>query len=213
MRYQHLELLGLLFIFEALRVEKRRREEEKLVDARRINIIVAMVSVLVAGLNYFYQYTHPISAIQLLTEMQKQSSPISTIGHNGKPTVVDFWAPWCENCKAEAPTLFQIESEYRDRVNFVMINGDEVSSWDLVERFRVDAIPHLALVSSEGDVETALIGIIPAKVLRSDLDIMVLNAMMQSDGNIDPKDKAKFQLPFVGFDAFKSHPEDRRLEF
>lgn len=194
-------------------MEKRRQEEEKLTDAKRVNIIVALVSALIAGLNYLYQYTHPISAIQLLSEMQKQSSPISTIGRNGKPTVVDFWAPWCENCKAEAATLFQIESEYRDRVNFVMINGDDAASWDLVERFRVDAIPHLALVSSEGDVETALIGIIPAKVLRSDLDIMILNAMMQSDDNTDPKDKSKFELPFVGFDAFKAHPEDRRLEF
>lgn len=196
-----------------MRIEKRRLDEEKLADTKRLNISVAIVSVLVAGLNYFYQYTHPISAMQLLSEMQKQSSPISTIGRNGKPTVVDFWAPWCENCKAEAPTLFQIESEYRDRVNFVMINGDETASWDLVERFGVDAIPHLALVSSEGDVETALIGIIPAKVLRTDLDVMILNAMMESDSSVDAKDKSKFDLPYTMFDAFSSHPEDRRLKF
>ena len=42
----------------------------------------------------------------------------------------------------------------------MVINGDdrdEVSS-NLVERFRVDGIPHLALISKDGEVKTALIG-------------------------------------------------------
>ena len=77
---------------------------------------------------------------------------------------------WCENCKLMAPTLLQIEEEYKDKVNFVMVNGDKRDAWPLIEAFGVDAIPHLALVSSEGDVETALIGPIPKRVLRADLD-------------------------------------------
>ena len=51
-----------------------------------------------------------------------------------------------------------------------MINGDEAQAWPYIEAFRVDAIPHLALVSKEGDVETALIGPIPKSVLEADLE-------------------------------------------
>jgi thioredoxin-related protein len=45
-------------------------------------------------------------------------------------------------------------------VNFVVINGDDrdEASSALVERFRVDGIPHLALMTKEGEVKTALIG-------------------------------------------------------
>jgi len=45
-------------------------------------------------------------------------------------------------------------------VNFVVVNGDDrnEASSVLVERFRVDGIPHLALMTKEGEVKTALIG-------------------------------------------------------
>lgn len=69
-----------------------------------------------------------------------------------------------------APTLYQVEEEYKDRVNFVMVDGDKRESWPLIEAFGVDAIPHMALVSSEGEVETALIGPIPKRILEADLD-------------------------------------------
>jgi hypothetical protein len=51
-----------------------------------------------------------------------------------------------------------------------MVDGDKRASGDLIEAFGVDAIPHLALVSAEGDVMTALIGPIPKTVLEADLD-------------------------------------------
>ena len=95
-----------------------------------------------------------------------------------------------------------------------MINGDDSASWDLVERFGVDAIPHLALVSSEGDVETALIGVVPEKVLRSDLEVLLINAMIAADSNNEGEAATKrFELPFTMFDAFRTNPEGRRLNF
>lgn len=172
-------------------------EVEVASQMRRRNLMVAIASIGVALLNYFWQFTHPISPVQLLVGMQDASAPLSVIGQNGKPTVVDFWAPvrftlystilllfdnefsspctlptkqWCENCKLMAPTLLQVEEDYKDRVNFVMVNGDKRESWPLIEAFGVDAIPHMAIVSADGDVETALIGPIPKRVLAADLD-------------------------------------------
>lgn len=69
-----------------------------------------------------------------------------------------------------APTMFQIEEEYKDKVNFVLVNGDKRDAWPLIEAFGVDGLPHIALVSSEGDVETALIGPIPKHILEDDLN-------------------------------------------
>lgn len=61
---------------------------------QRRNMGVAALSVVLAVTNYLWQFFHPIQPIQLLQQMQQQSSPITIVGQNGKPTVVDFWAPW-----------------------------------------------------------------------------------------------------------------------
>ena len=160
----------------AERLQRRTEAENKLKAEKRINVVVAVLAFLAALLNYGWKYTHPVTPIQVLAEMQSHSAPLDVIGRNGRPTVVDFWAPWCENCKFAAPTLQAIEKEYEGKVNFVMVNANEGSAWPLVERFGVDAIPHLAMISAEGDVETALIGPIPRGVLRADLDVLLDNA-------------------------------------
>jgi thioredoxin-like negative regulator of GroEL len=105
-----------------------------------------------------------------------------------------------------APTLSKLEQEYGDRINFVMVNGDKTTSWGLIEAFGVDAIPHLALVSASGDVETALIGPIPKHLLAQDLDVLLANAAQTTTG-------AKRVLPFQMLDVFANHPEQRRVHF
>lgn len=181
-------------------------EQQPLQAMKERNIIVAIASILLAVSSYVWQFTHPITPVQLLATMQSNSAPLTAIGSNGKPTVVDFWAPWCENCKMAAPTLQRLEEEYKDQVNFVMVNGDRPEAWPLIERFGVDAIPHIALISAEGDVETALIGPIPKRVLEADLDVLLSNAA-------NAKAATKKELPFQMLDVFANAPEFRRIKF
>ena len=54
-----------------------------------------------------------------------------------------------------------------------MVNGDDAKNYPLVQLLGVDAIPHVALLDSEGDVETALIGPISRRVMRADLDALL----------------------------------------
>lgn len=45
-----------------------------------------------------------------------------------RPLLVNFWATWCEPCRAEFPDLVKIDSEYRGRgLEFITISIDEVS--------------------------------------------------------------------------------------
>lgn len=189
------------------RIQQRQALLSQETNKKRNNILVAVVAFSLAIFNYAWQYTHPITSLAILTEMQRNSQELNVIGNNGKPTVVDFWAPWCENCKVSAPTLASIEEEYKDRVNFVMVDGDKGENWPVIERFGVDAIPHLAMVGSDGVVETALIGPIPRRVLREDLNVMLENAERKQRG------EEKMGLPYVMYDAFQSRPDKRQLNF
>ncbi len=97
-----------------------------------------------------------------------------------------------------------------------MVNGDLRESWPLIERFGVDAIPHLAMIGSDGYVETALIGPIPRSVLQADLDAMIENGKrgnsMDEEGE-QQQQQVKLQLPYTMYDAFRSRPDLRTVSF
>lgn len=186
--------------------------DEILKRNRTRNVAVAAISFAVALLNYGYQFLHPVTAIEILTTMERESAPLTAIGNNGKPTVIDFWAPWCENCKVAAPTLRAVEEEYGDRVNFVSVSADDGRNWPLVRLFGVDAIPHMAFLSGEGDVETALVGPVPRNVLRADLD-----ALLATREGCERTDASQpichEELPYTMFDAFENRQGGRRINF
>jgi hypothetical protein len=61
---------------------------------KRRNVGIGTISILLAVSNYLWQFAHPITPVQLLFSMEQNSVPVSLIGTNNRPTVVDFWAPW-----------------------------------------------------------------------------------------------------------------------
>jgi len=63
------------------------------------------------------------------------------LAQNGRPVVVDFWAPWCGPCRAIEPGLKRLEQAYDGRVDVWKINADEQPG--LLNQLRVYGIPTL----------------------------------------------------------------------
>lgn len=51
------------------------------------------------------------------------------------PTVIEFWATWCENCKALEPALLAAQRKYAGKVQFVGVSVSVNQSPELVRRY------------------------------------------------------------------------------
>jgi thioredoxin 1 len=78
--------------------------------------------------------------------------------------LVDFWADWCQPCKAMVPTLEAIAAEHGDVLT--VAKADVGAYPELSKRFRVNGIPHLILFQG-GEVLARIAGALPKEaVLR-----------------------------------------------
>jgi len=88
-----------------------------------------------------------------------------------QPVIVDFWAEWCAPCRAIAPFLKDLASQYGDRVKVVKLNVDENHA--VAGRYQVRSIP-LVLAIKDGQVVDQILGAKPSKAAYEDLVKKVL---------------------------------------
>ena len=83
-----------------------------------------------------------------------------------KPTLVDFWAPWCGPCRVVAPVLEQIAGE-RDDLKIVKLNTDE--NQQTAAAFEVLSIPTLILFRNK-QIAHKVIKAYPKAKLQAELE-------------------------------------------
>lgn len=83
-----------------------------------------------------------------------------------KPSLVDFWAPWCGPCRSIGPLLEDLANDYDGKANVVKVNVDENPG--LAQKYGVRSIPMLIVVEN-GSVKETMVGSRP----KGDLAAMI----------------------------------------
>ena len=83
---------------------------------------------------------------------------------NTGPILVDFWAEWCMPCRALAPVIDELASEFQGKVRFAKVNVDECK--DIPAKFGIRGIPTLILFN-DGKKVNELVGNQPKDKIRT----------------------------------------------
>ncbi len=63
---------------------------------------------------------------------------------SGMPVLVDFWAEWCQPCRAIAPAVEAVGEEFAGRAKVLKLNVDE--NPEIAGRYGVQSIPTLMIL-------------------------------------------------------------------
>lgn len=74
-------------------------------------------------------------------------------------TLIDFYADWCGPCIAMKPVFNELESKYKDKINFEKVNVDEDPAY--AQKYGVMSIPTFVIKDKDGNEIDRKMGAVP----------------------------------------------------
>tara|TARA_Y100001968_G_scaffold138014_1_gene126218 strand:- start:483 stop:1055 length:573 start_codon:yes stop_codon:yes gene_type:complete len=98
-------------------------------------------------------------ANSMLEQLAKNSLEPDIALSNGKPTVFEFYADWCEACKQMAPDMINAKKINLNQIDVVLLNVDNPRWLDLIDKYDVNGIPQLTFFDDKGEFKGFSLGV------------------------------------------------------
>ncbi|MBI2980843.1 MAG: thioredoxin [Deltaproteobacteria bacterium] len=88
----------------------------------------------------------------------------------GRPALVDFWADWCAPCRALAPVIEEVATQYAGKLDVYKMDVD--GNQETPARFGIRGIPTVILFKG-GQAVDQVVGSVP----RSQIEALIKKAL------------------------------------
>lgn len=88
-----------------------------------------------------------------------------------KPAILDYYASWCNPCKALSPILEELAKEYEGKVDFYKIDTEDQQ--ELAAMFGIRSIPSILFIPKDGQPQMAT-GMMPKEKLKQVIEDILL---------------------------------------
>ncbi|PIR01244.1 MAG: thioredoxin [Nitrospinae bacterium CG11_big_fil_rev_8_21_14_0_20_45_15] len=96
----------------------------------------------------------------------------SSIINGDKPSMIDFWAEWCQPCKMLAPTIHELADDYQGQVLIGKVNVDDNPG--TATKYGIRGIPTL-LFFKGGQIVHQLVGVKSKAEIKKVIDENLLD--------------------------------------
>jgi putative thioredoxin len=103
---------------------------------------------------------------------QENFASVVLEGSRARPVLIDFWAEWCQPCKALLPILTSLAQAYQGKFLLAKINTEEQQ--ELAAQFGIRSIPTVKLFK-DGQPVDEFMGALPEAEIRAFLDKHIPN--------------------------------------
>ena len=120
----------------------------------------------------------------MLDKLAKNSLLPEKALSNGRPTVLEFYADWCEACKEMAPDMIEVKEQTSNKVDVVLLNVDNSRWLDWIDKYDVNGIPQLNFFDEKGELKGFSLGVRKYSELNEIFLALINNSELPSFGKL-----------------------------
>ncbi|KGG13123.1 MULTISPECIES: thioredoxin domain-containing protein [Prochlorococcus] len=119
-------------------------------------IVLLVVALLLSA--FIFVVRGGLSPSQPLDQLARRSIPPDIALSNGRPTILEFYADWCEICQKMAPTMLDLETKLGNKIDFVLLNVDNDRWFSFVDKYEVNGVPQFNFFDERGEMQGEFVG-------------------------------------------------------
>ena len=145
-------------------------------------IFLVFISLFLVVSLFFFR--NGFKANAMLSQLAKNSLEPDIALLNGKPTVFEFYADWCEACKDMASDMVDAKKLYSNQIDIVLLNVDNSRWLDLIDKYNVNGIPQLTFFDDKGELKGFSLGVKKYSELNEIFLALINNSVLPSFAKI-----------------------------